>query len=570
MCRRPTGGRLNLRLKTTLTCEGAVIRFLPLFLAAALSSCDGNTPDNVDDAGTDANPADTANSSDVGHTPAALSFGVPGSLSQPSGKGGFRFGAATAAAQIEDGLVHNDWYYWTKPVSEGGLGKGAAFVGDAVKGHTQAVADVALLTQANLDSYRFNVDWSRVEPMRDQVDQAALQHYSDVLDALVAANVRPMITVHHFSSPIWVDDFRQDDCMVSDQNLCGWGHPEGAEAIIEELAEHAALLASRYGDRVDEWCTLNEPINYLLAAYGIGMFPPGQTLLLSGFDQLVTIYRNYLRAHVAIYDAIKANDVVDADNDGVAADVGFSLSVIDLVATRKNEVSEHPDDLAARDRIEYVYHYLYLDSLLNGTFDADLDGVADEQHPDWKAKVDWVGVQYYFRTGVSAERPLIPRLNLIFCFDRFDFGSCLPVEDPTKWVPSMGYEYYEPGLYNVLKAMGARYPELPMVVTEAGIATEVGDRRAENIVRTLEQIDRAAAEGVDVRGYYHWSLMDNFEWAEGYEPRFGLYTVDLETYTRTATTGALVYGEIAGARSLSVEQRQNFGGLGPMTPEIER
>jgi beta-glucosidase len=555
-----------------------VKHFLVLFLAVTLLACDDGKSTSAEDAGGDASvdgEVDAGDASqdgdlaDAAHPPEALEFGAIGSLSQPAGKGGFRFGAATAAAQIEDGLVHNDWYFWTKPTAEGGLGKGAAAVGDAVRGYSNALADVDLLTQTNLDAYRFSVDWSRVEPARDQVDESALQHYSDVLDALVGANIRPMVTVHHFSSPIWVDDFRQDDCVVSDQNLCGWGHPEGAEALIEELAEHAGLLASRYGDRVDEWCTLNEPINYLLAAYGIGMFPPGQTLLLSDFDQLVAIYRNYLRAHVAMYDAIKANDTIDADNDGVAADVGFSLSVIDLVATRKNAVSEHPEDLAARDRIEYVYHYLYLDSLLNGTFDNDLDGVADEQHPAWTGKVDWVGVQYYFRTGVSAERPLIPRLNLIFCFDRFDFGSCLPVEDPTKWVPSMGYEYYEPGLYNVLKAMGARYPALPLVVTEAGIATHVGARRAENIVRTLEQIERAAGEGVDVRGYYHWSLMDNFEWAEGYEPRFGLYTVDLQSYTRTATDGALVYSEIAGARTVSTVHRQTYGGLGPMTPEIE-
>jgi beta-glucosidase len=232
-------------------------------------------------------------------------------------------------------------------------------------------------------------------------------------------------------------------------------------------------------------------------------------------------------------------------------------------------ISDDPDDIAARDRIEYIYHYLYVDSIINGSFDNDLDGTPDEEHPDWKGKVDWLGVQYYFRTGVSATPPLIPRLNLIFCFDRFDLGSCLDREDETKWVPTMGYEYYEPGIYNVLKTMGARYPSLPLVVTEAGIATTVGERRAENIVRTLEQVERAIKEGVDVRGYYHWSLMDNFEWAEGYEPRFGLYTVDLQTYSRTATKGAEVYGEIAKDRLITTKHRETYGGVGPMTPEIE-
>lgn len=503
--------------------------------------------------------------------PDPITFAAVGSLSSAEGRGSFRFGAATAAAQIEDGLVHNDWYFWTAPGDLGGQDKGEAFVGDAVRGYTNAIADVDLVAQAHLDAYRFSVDWSRVEPVRDQLDEAALAHYDAELNALIAKGIRPMITIHHFSSPIWVDDFRQDECDpdadVTDENLCGWSSPKGAPQIIEEFTEFAGLLASRYGDRVDEWCTLNEPINYLLASYGAGMFPPGRSYLLSDFDVLVDVYRNYLQAHIAAYDAIKANDTVDADGDGVAADVGFSLSVIDLVPTRGGEISTDPADIAARDRIEYIYHFLYLDSILNGAFDSDLDGMPDEQHPDWTGKVDWLGVQYYFRTGVSSSPPLIPKLNLIFCFDKFDFGSCLEVADETKYVPTMGYEYYEPGIYNVLKTLGARYPALPMVVTEAGIATRVGARRAENIVRTLEQIQRAIADGVDVRGYYHWSLMDNFEWAEGFEPRFGLYTVDRETFSRTATLGATVLGEIAKERKLTVAHRKTYGGLGPMTPE---
>ena len=542
-----------------------------LLLIVLLISCSDERKPSVStakDAGVDA----TADVNAV-IPPEAITFGALGSLTKPEGKGTFRFGAATAAAQIEDGLTQNDWYFWTLPKDDGGLENGEAFVGDAVRGYTNAIQDVSLISQAHLDAYRFNVDWSRVEPKRDEINEAALTHYSELLDELKRAKIRPMITVHHFSSPIWVDDFREDECdadtPITDQNLCGWGHPLGADAIIEELAEHAALLAQRFGDRVDEWCTLNEPINYLLASYGIGLFPPGRSYLLTDFEVLVDIYRNYLRAHIAIYDAIKANDLVDADGDGIAADIGFSLSVIDLVPTRMGSISEDPDDLAARDRIEYIYHYLYVDSIINGSFDNDLDGTPDEEHPDWKGKVDWLGVQYYFRTGVSATPPLIPRLNLIFCFDRFDLGSCLDREDDTKWVPTMGYEYYEPGIYNVLKTMGARYPALPLVVTEAGIATKVGERRAENIVRTLEQVDRAIKEGVDVRGYYHWSLMDNFEWAEGYEPRFGLYTVDLQTYSRTATKGAEVYGEIAKDRLITTKHRETYGGLGPMTPEIE-
>ena len=132
----------------------------------------------------------------------------------------------------------------------------------------------------------------------------------------------------------------------------------------------------------------------------------------------------------------------------------------------------------------------------------------------------------------------------------------------------MRYEYWEPGIYEVLVDFGERYPDLPLTVTESGIAAEEGRRRAEHVVRNLEQIWRAREEGVDVRGYYHWSLMDNFEWAEGYEPRFGLYRVDLETYERTATEGATVLRDLIAARAMSTELRQEYGGLGPMTPEV--
>ena len=118
-------------------------------------------------------------------------------------------------------------------------------------------------------------------------------------------------------------------------------------------------------------------------------------------------------------------------------------------------------------------------------------------------------------------------------------------------MPTMGYEYYEPGIYNVLTDFGARWPELPLIVTESGLATEVGTRRAEHIVRSLEQIALAIKAGVDVRGYYHWSLTDNFEWAEGYEPRFGLFRVDYQSYARTATEGATILGEIARARGIT-------------------
>ncbi len=528
--------------------------------------------------GDDAAPSDAAPSdgapndagTDSGPPPPPIALPEPGPVAGAGGEGSFTLGVATAATQIEDANDTADWWVWTLPEERGGLGHGT-FVGDAVRGYARQLEDNALVSELNVDAYRFNPSWARIEPTRDVLDEEALAHYDEVLDDLVARGIKPMVTVHHFSSPVWVDDPRRtEDCTEAptDADLCGWHHPEGVEQILEELAEYGTLLGERFGDRVDEWCTLNEPINYLVASYGMGAFPPGRSLLLSRFDDFVGVVRNYIRAHVVLYDAIHAADTVDADGDGVAAHVGYTLSVIAWVAARRGRASDDPADLAAEERIRHVYHHVFTDALVTGRFDSDLDLEGDEAHPDWAGKLDFLGVQYYSRQGVTAMPALLAPLGLTPCFaPAFDFGACLPPADPTHWVPTMHYEYWEPGIFEILVEFSERYPGLPMTVTESGLATRVGRRRSEHIVRSLEQIWRAREAGVDVRGYYHWSLMDNFEWAEGYEPRFGLYAVDLGTYERTPTEGARTLAAIAARRELGATERATLGGLGPMTPE---
>src|SRR5262249_42718870 len=160
---------------------------------------------------------------------------------------------------------------------------------------------------------------------------------------------------------------------------------------------------------------------------------------------------------------------------------------------------------------------------------------------------------------VTGSPGIIPLVNATPCYGGFDLGSCVPPLDPTHFVPAMGYEHDPAGLYLVLTDFAKRWPDLPLTVPEAGLATPGGPRRAEMIVRGIEQIDKAKKAGVDVRGYYHWSIYDNFEWALGYVPRFGLYSVDRTTFTRTPTEGATVLGEIAAARSLTEATRKKYG-----------
>ncbi|MGW0738206.1 glycoside hydrolase family 1 protein [Streptomyces sp. NPDC002851] len=496
-------------------------------------------------------------------------FTPMGPLAGDKGKGSFRFGVASSATQIEDKNTDTDWYKWTQPKPDG-MGK-SPFVGEGVKGYTKALDDVELVENLNVDSYRFSVEWARIEPKRNVIDKAALDHYSKQLDALAAKGIRPMITIHHFTNPVWIDDPADNACKngPSDTNLCGLDHPQGGDLVVKEMAEFAALLGKTFGDRVDEWVTVNEPMVYMTLSHSFGAGPPGKSSLLDGdVKRFAAAQRTYIKAHVAMYDALKKADRVDSTKDGEAASVGLTTGAQEYVPVHDGKLSDDPKDIAARDRYRQFIDYSVVDSLWQGRFDKDLDGTMDERHPDWKGKVDWLGVQSYSRTGVSspgsdpAGTPY-PVLNVEVCLK----APSLPLLDKTYYVPTMGYETNPQGLYTVLNEISDRYDGLPLVVTESGLATESGKRRAEHLVRALEQIERVRAEGVDVRGYYHWSLMDNFEWLGGYTPRFGLYRVDRSTMERTPTEAATVYGQIADRRALSPGDRKNYGGDGPLTPE---
>lgn len=285
------------------------------------------------------------------------------------------------------------------------------------------------------------------------------------------------------------------------------------------------------------------------------------------------VIERYAEAHVAVYEAIKANDTVDADGDGVAAHVAYSAAAAKWVPARGGRISSLAEDIAAAQRMEYTFQVVFTQAFMDGWIDRNLNGVEDagEARPGWFGKLDFLGVQHYFRAGVTAGGLIkLPFVDAMPCIPGIPIADgCVEATHPSKCIPTMQYEFAEEGIYEILTSFSERWPHLPMVVSESGIATDVGKRRAEQIVRSLEQILRAKSEGVDVRGYYHWSLMDNFEWAEGYGPRFGLYRVDAAggDYTRVATEAVGTLSDIARTRVLRDDDVQRLGGNGPLTPE---
>ncbi len=453
---------------------------------------------------------------------------------------GFRWGAAGAAHQIEGGNTNNNWYQFeTLPAVAGKTDEPS---GAAVDGWARYAEDADLAADLGIDVYRLSIEWSRVEPSRDQWDEAAWQHYSDVIDALRDRGIEPMVTLHHFTEPIWVQDLADLDCASgpTDTNLCGWAHPE----VPAEFVEFATEAAARFGDRVDTWTTFNEPMGYFIVGYVGGSFPPGKSALTVSDIQAnaFPVLKGMLDGHAGAYAAVHVTDATDADGDGRAADVGFTNAMSWVVPVDP----DNPDDVAAAERVQALYGYSFPDAVIDGLLDADLDGVPEEAHPEWAHTCDQLGYQYYFRLPVKSA-PGFPPLDAIPCdvtllaslgLDPTTLGC--PTPDPDD-VTQMGYEHYPPGIRLLGEALAARYPGIPLRVTENGIATTTDQRRIESLVRHVKELAIAVADGVPVDGYIHWSLTDNFEWAEGFRPRFGLYAVDRTTYTRTPTAAVDVY-----------------------------
>jgi len=447
----------------------------------------------------------------------------PASVTFPAG---FMWGASTAAFQVEADDIHTDWSHWA--AMPGKIKNGDTPDPNGPDSLDHVDDDVALLQSTHQNAYRFSIEWGRIYPTLDDFnddtpDPAGLAAYDNLVDKLRAANVTPMVTLHHFAFPDWLSD-------VTDPNdPQGWERP----GVVDQFATFCSRMASHFGDRVDWWITINEPLNVVVGGYIQGSFPPG---LILNTDRGFAVAKIEVRAHAACFDAIHQADTVDADGDGKPA----MVSLAKHLRTFHPYDDTDPDDQTAADRVKYIYNDWFLNAVVLGNWDDDLDGTLTDSpndvtgDPTLVGRADYLGVNYYSDTLVSASRGVI-----IPVIDAAIYEAFMPTTRPKT---DFGWDIYPEGLGTVLDEV--KPYGLPVVITENGIADAGDVNRARFIAEHLYQAGWAIQRGVDLRGYFHWALVDNFEWANGFCPHFGLASYDPTTKARTARASARTYASI--------------------------
>jgi beta-glucosidase len=417
----------------------------------------------------------------------------------------FLWGTASSEYQISgaEKLPNCQWAEWEKkgdPAIKGGQTSGSA-----IEGWDRYKEDIALLKEMGLNSYRFSVDWSAIEPEEGYFDKEAIEHYLDVCKELKKNNIEPMITLHHFTHPIW---FEEKGAFEKREN-------------IDYFVRFAKFVFTELSNDVSLWCTMNEPTVIALMGYILGEFPPGKR----GIFLAAEVLNNMLFAHVAVYKELKQM------KNGDTSQIGIVHSYLKFEPySGWNPIEAMPCLFFTKN-----LHQTVMDFFKTGEFSSMF--FQRESVPEAKESFDFFGLNYYSR----------PVIGMKFSLKEFLGPTCFPGEVMT----DMPYPSYAEGFYDALIDCGALGK--PVYVTENGIADEKDDRRELFIKKYLYALSRAISDGVDVRGYFYWSLIDNFEWAEGWSMKFGLYECDLESKERVLRDGSKAYIEAVNRHNQSQE-----------------
>ncbi len=440
---------------------------------------------------------------------------------------GFLWGAATAAYQIEgsplaDGAGASNWHRFSHTpglVRDGDTG-------DVACDHYRLwKSDVALMRDLGLNAYRFSISWSRILPDgTGHVNQAGLDFYRRLVDALREAGIRPFATLYHWDLPAALDDRGG----WLNRDIAGW------------FSDYATVAFRALDGGVEAWATLNEPWVVADAGYLAGALAPGHRSLF----EAPLVSHNLLRAHGAAVQAYRATSPRPA--------VGIVLNL-----EPKYPASQKPEDLEATRRADAYMNRHYLDPLFLGRYPEELAAIFGEAWPDFppgdfdaiRAPIDFLGVNYYTR-GVMRAEPADPPL----CAVRVRQKRHVYTE--TQW------EVYPDGLTDTLRWVHERYGRFPLYITENGAAfydPPSVDDGASDPLRVwylrehLRAARRAMDAGADLRGYFVWSLLDNFEWSHGYSKRFGIVHVDYATQKRTPKASARFYSDVIRTHGAALE-----------------
>ncbi len=414
---------------------------------------------------------------------------------------GFLWGAATSATQIGGGDTASDWFDFC--TREGRIADGSS-PAVACDHWNRFEEDFRTMRDLGFNAYRLGADWSRFEPEPGQWNFAALDHFREMIGSLNKKRIRPLLTLNHFTLPRWW------------LARGGWTKEEN----LRDFYKYVEFLVAGCGDLVNEYITINEPNVYALLSYLEGIWPPGGRGLLNvvRFQQ---VQRNMLLAHFGAYDLIRK----------LHASKNFAAPLISVAQHYQLMDPLRPGNRLDEDRTASAnlrFNEVWTDGVASGTLPRPL-GKGEKVH-DGQAW-DFYGLNYYSRRLVSFA-PFAPQQLFI----RSEIKKDAPLND-------LGWEIYPEGFTRVLMHLHQKYG-LPIRVTENGIAADNDEDRAAFLTSHIEAMKTAMRRGVPVDGYYHWSLLDNFEWAEGYTARFGLVGVDFETQQRTVRPSASLYASM--------------------------
>ena len=411
----------------------------------------------------------------------------------------FLWGAATAAHQVEGNNINNDWYEWEQQ------GRSAEPSGIAADFYHRYEGDFDLAKSLAHNAFRMSIEWSRIEPENGKFSNTELLHYRDVLTAARARGLKTFVTLHHFTNPLWAS--RQG----------GWSNSE----MPLWFGDYVNFIVPNLSDLVDFWITINEPNVSILTSYVVGLTPPG----IQDMKKAAIALSNYLKAHARAYHAIH----------GFSPDakVGFAHHMRIFTPERW----WHPGDILVAHFVENFWNHQILRAMKSGHIRLSIPFVInyDEHWPELAGTLDFLGVNYYTRDYMKLDLSVKEKFVVVPHTD-------VPLND-------LGWELYPKGLYRSLLLAGSY--GVPIYITENGLADASDSQRKNFLCTHLRQLSYAMEDGVDVRGYLHWALIDNFEWVSGYKPRFGLIAIDYKTQERHIRSSARVYQDVISSGKLT-------------------